>query len=280
LRRPVEQDALAPFREQVRAEQEEKAARSKMSDTDAAKLRAVTEAAKTDKKATEIFINQFARLPKDTWTLTQLLKRIYSLDQSSLTMEDGSATPVPRTRQITPQILERMAAKIRWCLHRGWSVTCVGDVTFFGTLAREESEMSKEKRFVMSDEQFLARLTLTKTASLSIVRNPALPVVGGLDLNGLDAETADDIMEIGLSAWLTAGPEKKTIAPVNPQKAPYWNEQRCKKAGLCKAGPLCMRLSTAGKPAPVATGKHYCGSTCHGCHSVRLEKQRLRSLAA
>jgi hypothetical protein len=239
----TEVDTLAPFREQVRAEQEATKTGHKMSPAAAAALKALGEHTKADKEATASFVEQFAKLPKDIWTLTELLRRIYSSDQNAWTTEveydsDGcvlALKPVRKAPVMTDTLLEKMADKLRWSLQHGWPVVSISDVTFLSTLTADEAKMS--------DDKFLSHLESTQA------KNP-LPL---------------------------SRPTK--IAHV-PMKAPYWNETRCKKAGLCKAGPLCMKASTVGKPAPVVEGKKFCGDNCKETYPIRLQKQQIRALAA
>jgi hypothetical protein len=274
-------DALADYRKQAKAELEEKKQRGKMSEAARQKLKANNEATKADKQTNENFAAQFTQLPKDVWTLVQLLKRIFWSDQNAWTTKvtydnEGSVLavePVRKPPQMSDKLLERMADKIRWSLQHGWTATSVSDVVFFGTLTADEERMT--------DEKFIAHLEATaakKPLPLSSLKNPALPVVGDVDLNGLDSATANEVWETGLDAWLEDETVTPKVAPTKT-KAPYWNETRCRKGGLCKAGSLCLKASNAGKPAPVALGKQYCGVNCQDTYPIRRQKQQIRALA-
>lgn len=150
------EDSLAKFREQAR--QRAANPKSQLSESQLAKLRTIREQDNANKEANKKFVEQFAGLPRDTWTLIQVLKRIYSSDQNRYTTQvayddEGCVTAVTFVKK-APQIgdltLERMANKIRWCLRQGWSVTSPYDVTFFGMLTADEA--------AMTDEQFVTRL--------------------------------------------------------------------------------------------------------------------------
>jgi hypothetical protein len=244
---PEAEDALAVFRAQVRQEMaEEQSSKPRLSEAAAARLRAIREQDKADKIATESFAEQFRRLPKDIWTLVQMLKRIYSSDQNAWTTAviydaDGcvlSVTPVRKAPQMTDNLLERMADKIRWSLQHGWTVASISDVVFAAALTEDEKRMS--------DERFISHL------EGHAAKNPA-----------------------PLSRPTTVEEAPKII-----KKAPYWNEARCSKNNLCKAGSLCLKASNSGKPAPAAEGRQYCGTACQGTYPVRREREQLRALAA
>ena len=122
-------DSLARFREIVKVDKSHKPS---MSEAAAQKLRAIGEAEKSTKAANRIFAEQFALLPKDTWTIVQVLKQVYSADQKAY-------TPL-----MTDRILERMVNKIRMYLRQGCTITEPHDLTFLGTLTAEEMSMSDE----------------------------------------------------------------------------------------------------------------------------------------
>jgi hypothetical protein len=114
-------------------------------------LKAQNEHDKSTKLANENFAKQFATMPKDTWTLVQLLKRIHSSDQNSW-------QPVLKT-----ETLYRMANKVRWGLEHGWTVSEPHDLGLLGELTQDEQRMSEDK--------FYANLETTrasKPVSLSV----------------------------------------------------------------------------------------------------------------
>lgn len=267
-------DKLAVFRAQARQDAAENASHAAMSSTAKAKLRELNDTTKSDKLANETFVQQFAKLPKDVRSLVHLYKRLFGhlLEVSPITGKPASNAPSDAT-------LERMAEKLRWSLAHGWLPTESHDVVFMGTLAPDEERMS--------DDAFLSHLERAQTKHpipLSTVRNAVYPsqvitadTYEGLvfaDINGLDAATAARIAEVGLEAWLDGDEEssKPATTPHRPQKT-YWTEDRCRKMGLCKAGPLCIKASNTGKPAPRKDGKQFCGTNCQECYPVRLRKR-------
>ena len=60
---------------------------------------------------------------------------------------------------------------------------------------------------------------------------------------------------------------------VKPAQKDFWNPDRCRRKGLCKAGRLCVKASTKGKPAPAIEGRQYCGDTCQAAYPIRLAKR-------
>jgi hypothetical protein len=139
--------------------------RARMSHTAAAKLRAVNENDRATKAANAKFAAQFARLPKDTWTIVQVLARIYSADNHAWTVEatyDGDECTVTPVRKVPLNLLlERMANKVICCLRQGWTVTEPHDITLFGALTAEERAMSDEK-FITHLDRIPSKVSLSR----------------------------------------------------------------------------------------------------------------------
>jgi hypothetical protein len=125
----VVEDALAPFREQAKAELEETDKRSKMSDTAVAKLRALNE----QTKAQEILDERFA----------SALRLIIPTDSNLLTLLDRCNRSVRLTQ------IERRAEKLAWWVAAGYrlghEINGVTMLNFFSTLVDEEHTMSASK---------------------------------------------------------------------------------------------------------------------------------------
>jgi hypothetical protein len=122
-----------------------------MSDRAVEKLQAIGQHDKATRAANAKFAAQFARLPKDVRTIVEVLKRVHSSDQNTMTTEvayEGdccTVTPVRKAPLMTDSTLERMANKIISGLRHGWTVTEPHQLTFLGTLTADESKMTDEK---------------------------------------------------------------------------------------------------------------------------------------
>ena len=176
---PVVEDTLAEFREQAKQGPEQR----KMSASAAATLRQINAVKEATRLANKKFANDFTLLDKDTWTIVQVFKRIYSADQNAWTTDitydsDGcrlGVIPVRNAPLVSDALLERMATKVRWSLAHGWSVSEPHDVTSFGELTQEE--------LAMADDRFYAHLESTwvwkskaKTASKAAAKAPVTKV--------------------------------------------------------------------------------------------------------
>ncbi|SRR5579862_5064780 len=234
-------DKLAAYRLQVKTEGPH---RTKMSDSAINKLRVQNEATRVDKIATDNFLQAFKRLPKDTWTLVEVLKRILSSSQTALTNDvkfiDGeaviSSVPKPQPPNESPWgygagVLERMANKLICFLQHGWSPRTVGDVAFLAELTREERKMSDDNFYLHLDE-FI----------------PNTPI--SLQVKPETAETTETTIK---------------------EKREWWTPERCSKKGLCRAGRLCL-WAKRGKPAPRAEGKRYCKPVCQEAYALKVKK--------
>ena len=163
----LEVDPLEKFREQVAAEKAEP--RDRMSDAQKARLRAVNEADRADRLATGKFLAAFKRLPKDTRTLVEVLKRIFKADQTAVTIDEDVRVSATLT---TPAMLERMANKLLWGLSHGWFPTSVGDVVFLGELTPDELAMSDDK-FYRHLEEYAPKNPITLNVKQAIEVAPA-----------------------------------------------------------------------------------------------------------
>lgn len=178
------------FREAARLEAAEAATRSRMTEGQKQQLAAL----KQRRLENQSFAEQFEQLDKDSWTLVQMLKRIYAY-QNSWTVEvtyDArgeieSVIPVRKSRRMNDAMLERMALKLRRSLAIGWKVTEPHDIAFLATLTREEERMGEEAFFELmtgdwpqaeKEEDKLVRCALGAKC-LRAVRRQAALVSGG-----------------------------------------------------------------------------------------------------
>ena len=251
---PEPTDTLAIFRQQVA--EEDAQPKKGMSDKALEKLRAINAADKADKIATEKFLSDFKRLPKDTFTLTQLLKRILRTDQTAQTVkvewegDTAIVTSVPKNPTYSAPALERMANKLISSLQHGWFPTSVGDVLFLSGLTPDEVLLSEDKFYraleanAASNPIFINGKT-PKDLPLSTFDGREIP------LTGLSHENRARVSEIGFDKWLdeACGIVPKPKATIKTAKKVWWTAERCRKNGLCKAGSLCVK-AVKGKPAP------------------------------
>jgi hypothetical protein len=126
---PIEQDALAIFRQQVKQEQEEKSERSKMSDTALAKLRAIKEQERVD----TIFDERFSTA----------LKSVVATPKNLRTLIEQCNTSVPMTD------LERRTQKLSWWVAAGFrlgeEIDSVSVINFLSDLTPDERAMTDSR---------------------------------------------------------------------------------------------------------------------------------------
>lgn len=118
----AEPDKLAVFRQVARQEQEEKSARSKMSEKAKENLRSVNEHDRTNANADEKLVEWFN---VQTWTVDSLMDLMYQLRQDSTDI---------RKRAI--KAMHHLASSKVYHIH---------DVLFFGELTFDEKKMSLVK---------------------------------------------------------------------------------------------------------------------------------------
>jgi len=83
-----------------------------------------------------------------------------------------------------------------------------------------------------------------------------------------------------LKSRLDRGIIKPELVETESKPREWWNPERCRKQGLCKAGKFCVFSTGKGKPKTRADGKQFCGKVCQEAYPIRLGNQKARELVS
>ncbi len=189
----------------AREEQEVKHEKNRMSGGDAARLRAIGAAERIECEAQQLFVERFARIPKNQQVMVKLLTRLGPQREYRCLSADCAVFRAPLLAD--PEYTDRRALKLLRCLAKGWQPSSTQDVLLFAELTPEEAALSDADFRLLMDPQ---PRRLRRVASPTQPRN-RVPAndhslaelrVRGIDCAGLDLADRLRIQKVGFRRWL------------------------------------------------------------------------------